>query len=94
MAKAKITVGGETKICDYREGESILECALRNDVNAPYSCMEGVCTACLAVVKEGDIEYPSDTILDDDEWAAGRALTCQSKIKKGCEQVVVDYDAI
>lgn len=94
MAKVQIKVGGESKECDYREGESLLECALRNDVNAPYSCMEGVCTACMAMVKEGEIDFPEGTILSDDEAAEGKTLTCQAKLKKGCEHAVVDYDAI
>lgn len=92
--KVVITVGGETKECDYRDGESLLETALRSDVNAPYSCMEGVCTACMAMIQEGQVDFPDGTILSDDEAAEGKTLTCQAKVKKGCEKVVVNYDAI
>lgn len=92
--KVIVTVGGETTECEYRPGESLLETALRADVNAPYSCMEGVCTACMAKLEEGEIDFPEDTILSEEDAAEGKTLTCQAKVKKGCSRVVVNYDAI
>lgn len=94
MAKLKIQVSGVSKEFEYNKGESLLDCALRNDLDAPYSCMEGVCTSCLAVVREGKVDFPEDTILSPDEVKAGRVLTCQARVAEGCSMVVIDYDAI
>lgn len=75
-------------------GESLLDTALRNDLNAPYSCMEGVCTACLAQVEAGDFDFPDNTILDDSEVKEGRVLTCQAKPKPGCTAMKINYDSV
>lgn len=94
MKELKVTLGGETKTLQYKDGESILECALRHNLNAPYSCMEGVCTACIAMVEEGQLDFPKDTILTDEEAAEGKTLTCQAKFASACPRVAINYDKV
>ena len=92
--KIEFTINRKTQELTYETGESLLDCALRNDLNPPYSCMEGVCTACLAQVQEGEVDFPDDTILDDSEVKQGRVLTCQAKPKADCTRLKVSFDAV
>lgn len=94
MTRVRFQVSGDSKEFEYNKGESILECALRNDVDAPYSCLEGVCNSCMAIVKEGRVDFPEDTILSPDEVKQGRVLTCQTRVAEGCTLVVIDYDGL
>lgn len=94
MSQLTVTLSGETHHLPLNHGESVLDAALRAGLDAPYSCMEGVCTACMAQIKEGDVDFPDDTILDDRDRAEGKTLTCQAKLKPGCAKLVIDYDAV
>lgn len=94
MSQLTLTLSGETTTIPMTHGESVLDAALRAGLDAPYSCMEGVCTACMAQIKDGEVDFPDDTILDDRDKAEGKTLTCQAKLKHGCEKLVIDYDAV
>ncbi|MFN7825671.1 MAG: 2Fe-2S iron-sulfur cluster-binding protein [Pseudobdellovibrionaceae bacterium] len=94
MEKCEIAfvLHGQEKTVTYDPGESILDCGIRNDLNPPYSCMEGVCSACLATVVEGKVDFPDDTILDEEEFKNGKVLTCQAKPAKGCSRLKIRFD--
>lgn len=82
------------KTVSYEKGDSILDCAIKADLNPPYSCMEGVCTACLAKVEFGEVDFPDDTVLDPDEFKRGFILSCQAKAKANCTKLVINYDSV
>ena len=92
--KIKIKVNNETKEVEYESGDSLLDCAIKNDLNPPYSCMEGVCAACKAKVQTGQVDFPDDTILSDEQVKLGEILTCQAKLHENSGQVFIDYDAV
>lgn len=94
MATLKVQLSGVTHEFSYNSGESLLDCALRNKLDAPYSCLEGVCVSCMALVKQGEVDFPQDGILSPQEVQSGKVLTCQTRIKEGCAMVVIDYDAL
>lgn len=50
---ADITYQGKTYSC--REGESVLDACLRQGVNLPFSCRNGVCQACLQRAVSGEL---------------------------------------
>ena len=90
----KIKIHGNTSEVTYESGDSILDCAIKNDLNPPYSCMEGVCASCCAKLISGKVEHPDDTILSDEQVAAGEILTCQARLNPLDGNVVIDYDAV
>ena len=63
-------------------GETILEAALRADIDIPYSCRSGTCRTCLSKVESGEIrhdpEYRDELLIEEDEDAAGYRLLCSS----------------
>ncbi len=92
--KITFIIGGSKKEIEYQAGDTLLDTAIKADLNPPYSCMEGVCTACLALIEEGQTDFPDDTILDESDVKLGRILTCQAKPKEGCKALTVNYDKI
>lgn len=54
----------------------ILEVALANHINLPYSCSGGVCSTCTATCISGGVKMDYNEVLTDDEIARGRVLVC------------------
>lgn len=63
--------------------ETILEAGLRHGFVLPYSCREGACGTCKGTLLQGTVDYEKfeDSILSDEEKAAGVALLCCAKPK-------------
>ena len=77
-AKVKLHISGKTYEIDCDSDETILEAALRQDIDAPYSCMSGTCNACQAKVLQGKVEMETCEALTPDEVKSGECLTCQA----------------
>lgn len=92
--KTKITiiVDDEETTFEMSQKQSILEAALDEDLDAPYSCQGGICSSCLARIKEGEATMRQNNILTDNEVAEGLILTCQAH--PTTPTIVVDYDDI
>lgn len=87
--KLKIVLEGEEHEVEVEPGQTILEIALDEDLDAPYSCESGVCGTCKAKVIEGQIEMESDDALSEDEIDDGFILTCQSHVMS---DAIITYD--
>ena len=48
-----LVLEGVTHVLDMHLGESVLDVAQRNNLDAPYSCLAGVCSTCRCKVLEG-----------------------------------------
>lgn len=73
-----VTSGHEFTV---RDGESVLDAALRQGFALPYSCRGGTCGACKGKVVAGEVDYPQGTppALSAVEQATGMALFCQAR---------------
>jgi ring-1,2-phenylacetyl-CoA epoxidase subunit PaaE len=56
--------------------QTILEAALELDIDLPYSCQAGMCTACLGKCTSGKIKMDEDEGLTQKEKEEGWVLTC------------------
>lgn len=81
MAKLTLYIEGEKHELRAEDNETILDAALRNGIDAPYSCMSGTCNACQAHLSEGKVQMDECDALTEDEIAEGEVLTCQAKAK-------------
>lgn len=88
--KATIICDGDEIEVMMNPGESILDAALRVNIDAPYACTEGSCCTCRAKLTEGKVDMRVNYALLDAEVAQGYVLTCQSF--PTTESIVVNYD--
>jgi ring-1,2-phenylacetyl-CoA epoxidase subunit PaaE len=90
--KVKITCDDIDYNIETSKDLTILELALENNIDAPYSCQGGICSTCLARIVKGSVTMDDNQILTDDEVEEGLILTCQSRITSN--QIEVSYDDI
>ncbi len=74
------------------EKKSILDVALDNNIDAPYSCQGGICSTCIARIKKGSVKMESNQILTDEEIDDGLILTCQAMPTS--DSIIIDYDDV
>ena len=93
MSKKVIIIcdGIEYKL-DMLDDKTILELALENDIDAPYSCQGGICSTCLAKLNKGSVKMDNNQILTDDEVEDGYILSCQARPTS--DEVEVNYDEV
>lgn len=90
--KITILVDEEETTFEMSQKQTILEAALKQGVDAPYSCQGGICSSCLARITSGTAEMKKNSILTDSEIAEGLVLTCQAHPTS--ESISVDYDDV
>ena len=90
--KITITVDDDETTFEMSQKQTILDAALKQGIDAPYSCQGGICSSCLARVKSGTAEMKKNSILSDSEIAEGLILTCQACPTSA--EIVVDYDDV
>ena len=89
--EATVTLDGATRSFRMpKSGQSLLDAALANDLDAPYACKAGVCSTCRAKVLEGEVEMLSNHALEDYEVRQGYVLSCQCYPLS--DRLVVSYD--
>ena len=83
----------DEEICfTMKQTDDILAAALRNNIDAPYSCQGGVCSSCLGKVTEGKAVMIKNSILTDQEVNEGFILTCQAH--PTTPKISIDYDDV
>lgn len=69
---------------------TILEAALEADLDIPYSCQAGMCTACMGLCKSGSVVMDEEDGLTAGEIQKGYILTCVAHPTS--DGVVIDLD--
>ena len=72
--------------------ESVLDAAMNNGADVPFSCKGGVCCTCKAKVLEGEVTMNVNYSLSEEEVEEGFILSCQAHPKS--KKVIIDYDVI
>ncbi|ENA1772984.1 CDP-6-deoxy-delta-3,4-glucoseen reductase [Yersinia ruckeri] len=70
---------------------TILESALENNINIEYSCKDGTCGSCKAMLISGEVDSAENTFLTESDIAKGAILTCCSKATTDIELDVNYY---
>lgn len=87
-----VIVDGDTNTFEMSQKQTILEAALKNGLDVPYSCQGGICSSCLGRVTTGTAVMRKNSILTDSEISEGLVLTCQAHPTSST--IVVDYDDV
>lgn len=89
MSEHRVKLAGSGTEFSAREGESVLDAALRQGVMLPYSCKNGTCGSCKGRLVDGEVHYPfhPPLALERREIADGYTLLCQAE---AMEDLVVE----
>jgi ring-1,2-phenylacetyl-CoA epoxidase subunit PaaE len=91
-ATLEIIYDEESYRFENAEGKNVLDLALQNNIDVPYSCQGGVCSSCIARIKKGTVTMDNNQVLTDEEIEEGLILTCQAHISS--KLLKVDYDDV
>ena len=91
IRQVKLKIGGRKLSIDLISGgKTILDAALDQGADLPFSCKGGVCATCKARVIKGKVEMDLNHSLTDKEVKQGMVLTCQSHPVS--DDVEIDFD--
>jgi len=90
--KVKIHFNGEVHDIATGENQTILQAALQNKVQLPYSCRVGSCSTCAAICKSGKVVMSANEVLTDSDLAQGWVLTCTGHVVS--EDTVIEYSKL
>jgi ring-1,2-phenylacetyl-CoA epoxidase subunit PaaE len=86
-----IILDGRTHNVTMSKGENtVLDAALREGVEVPYSCKGGVCSTCRCRLLSGEVDMDANFALEDYEVARGFILACQSY--PVTDKLVINFD--
>ncbi|RZK46209.1 MAG: iron-sulfur cluster-binding domain-containing protein [Pedobacter sp.] len=71
-----VRVDGEERVIGVQFPQSILDAALANGIDIPYSCKAGICGSCAVRCRSGKVRMRSNDVLTDAEVGGGLILTC------------------
>ena len=90
-AHVTLTLNGRKTEFDMPlDGASVLAAARDRDIDAPFSCRDGVCGTCRAKLIAGKVDMAVNYALEEEDLAAGFILTCQARPLT--DKIVIDYD--
>lgn len=87
-----ITVDADEVSFEMSQQQTILEAALKQGLDVPYSCQGGICSSCICRVTEGSATMKKNQILTDNEVAEGLVLACQALPTSS--EIKIDFDDI
>ncbi|UJP63666.1 ferredoxin--NADP reductase [Mongoliitalea daihaiensis] len=79
----EIELEGQTYQVEVSPGKTILDAGLDQDIDMPYSCQSGLCTACRGRLISGKVDMIEDAGLSPSEIAEGFILCCSAKPASG-----------
>ncbi|MVW78957.1 1,2-phenylacetyl-CoA epoxidase subunit PaaE [Bordetella sp. 02P26C-1] len=82
--------GHSRSIVIEKNRDSVLDAAMKQGLELPYSCKGGVCSTCRCKVIEGEVDMDANFALEDYEVARGFVLSCQSFPVS--DRLVIDFD--
>lgn len=79
----RVTIEPSGHAFDLKDGETLLEGALREGYGLPYGCRSGACGTCKGQIVSGDVDLGaySASALTDEEVKQGKALLCLARAK-------------
>jgi ring-1,2-phenylacetyl-CoA epoxidase subunit PaaE len=83
-----IQYGGEVHTLSVAYPHNILEVALKNNIQLPYSCRGGTCSTCMATCTKGKVKMSVNEVLTEADLEQGLVLTCVGYPETDVELVI------
>lgn len=90
--KISILVDDEETTFEMSQKQTLLEAALKQGLDVPYSCQGGICSSCICRITEGEAVLKKNQILTDSEIAEGLTLACQAHPTTA--SIKIDFDDV
>lgn len=90
-ASFTMTLDDEVHEIPLAPGQTLLEAALAQGIDAPRSCTEGHCGACMCRLESGCVDMASTKALSKRNIERGNILACQSRPKTD-EKLRISFD--
>jgi ring-1,2-phenylacetyl-CoA epoxidase subunit PaaE len=90
--KISILVDDEETTFEMSQKQTLLEAALKQGLDVPYSCQGGICSSCICRITEGEAVLKKNQILSDAEIAEGLTLACQAHPTTAT--IKIDFDDV
>lgn len=87
-----VTLDDETKTFEMSQKDNLLKALIDNGVDAPHSCLGGVCSSCICQISEGAAVMSKNSVLTDQEITSGLTLACQAYPTSNT--IVLDFDNV
>ncbi|WP_227982598.1 ferredoxin--NADP reductase [Nocardia spumae] len=78
VCAVEVSLDGADHRVPWTSGQKLLDALLAAGLDAPYSCREGACSACVCSLTSGRVELAHNEILSSDDIADGYILACQA----------------
>ena len=85
-----VSVEGQDYTYEVSPEKTILEAGLDNNIDMPYSCQSGLCTACRGRLVSGKVDMIEDAGLSEGEIAEGYILCCSSKPASSDIKIIIE----
>jgi 3-ketosteroid 9alpha-monooxygenase subunit B len=76
--RLQVELDGETHEFAWPRQTRLLDLLLAKGLKAPYSCRQGLCSACACILDEGEVKMLTNEILEQEDLDEGYVLGCQS----------------
>jgi 3-ketosteroid 9alpha-monooxygenase subunit B len=77
-ALVEVELDGTTNEFAWPRTTVLLDLLLARGIEAPYSCREGACSACVCRVVDGEVKLMRNEVLEREDLADGYVLACQA----------------
>lgn len=76
--RLEVELDGETHELDWPRQTRLLDFLLAQGLKAPYSCRQGLCSACACILDDGEVSMVHNEILEQEDLDEGYVLGCQA----------------
>ena len=90
-AAFRLTLDETDHVVPLSPGQTLLQAALAAGIDAPKSCTEGHCGACMAQLREGQVHMATTKALSRRNAERGHVLACQSRAASA-QPIWLDFD--
>ena len=88
MTYFKITfineLSGLSEVIEIPDDKYILDSAIEQNIQLPFSCRAGACSSCVAKLEKGQVEQQDQSFLDDEQIKKGYILICVAYPTSDC----------
>ncbi|MFI9411308.1 2Fe-2S iron-sulfur cluster-binding protein [Nocardia gamkensis] len=89
VCQIRVSIDGAARQVPWTAGRKLLDALLDAGVEAPYSCREGACSACVCSLTAGRVTLARNEILTADDLAEGYILACQAEPVS--DEIAIEY---